>query len=130
MANRLETRVLWPAGTPLAGGGAQQFSGILDLRRFARVEAVWFRATSATGVPDVSLRWQGTILEGAAVNDDFQPFADNENLITGGPADQMWHPYEMPSLLAPFVRFQALGGGANPADTIITGYAYVRENFE
>jgi len=105
--------------------GSSAESGIINMQDYVRIESLWVRATEASGSPTgYTLQWVGGIQE-----DEFQPYADNANLITSE-TDEDWHILYPPDFKSPYVKFKitaASGGGAGT--TVYDLFAYVREDF-
>ncbi len=100
-----------------------------NVERYARVEAVWVKFTSASDDPEIKVEW-----EGGVSSSDFEGTAANDDLVSDSNADfaadkQGWHALSMPPVRAPFLRFVITGVGTNPADTLASLYAYMREDF-
>lgn len=81
---------------------------------------LWLNATSASGTSDIE----------AQILQSYDDTAANYvvpavgGTITASIADDLPHVFAISPVVMPFLRFRLIGNAANPADTIVTAYAF------
>ena len=108
-------------------GGNSGNSPTLDLQHARANLHVSLRAASIAGAADVKLEFQQS-----PDNTNWDGIADNPDITSSTSTDKPdnregYNEYTVPALLGRYVRFLVTGVGANPADTLVTLYAFWNE---
>ena len=118
--------LLWNAVAVASTGNA--VSASLSLRDGQILESVVLKASSVSGTADVKLEY---ITSHDDVN--YEDYADTQDLTsstaTAKPNNvEGWNPYIMVDAPAnAYIKFKVTGVAANPADTLVSAYAMLRE---
>lgn len=81
---------------------------------------LWIKATSVAGTPDIAVKILQAFDDTAA--DYVVPEANG--ILSGSIADENAHIFLVQPTPMPWLRYQVVGNPANPADTLVTAYAF------
>ena len=105
-------------------------SGALPLSLIGRIESIVLRAASVSGTADVNLQYStspdGTNFDSYADNFDITP----STLLAKPNNAEGFNAYPPPSPINEHVKFKVTGVLLNPADTLVTAYAILKEGDE
>jgi hypothetical protein len=102
-------------------------SGIFPLKYAAELEGLGLRAASVTGTADVKMQYA---VSPAGTN--FSDYGDNADIVSSTllantTAPEGYNDYSLPAGLLGWIKFKVTGIAANPADTLVTCYLFIRE---
>jgi len=125
MAERLHNIRLFDAAL-VSGLGSGIVSSALNIRHdVIRLESLMFLASSPASRADISFEYAVS-----PNNVTFGSYADNAAILTSTVSlagiSAGYVAVAMPTVLAPFVRFQCSGTGSNPTDTRVTADLILR----
>jgi hypothetical protein len=108
---------------------ASQESGALPLQYVSQIESVMCKAASASGTADVKIEYI-TSPDGT----NYEAYADTLDITASTLTDKAgnaegFNPFPMPALIPSnlYIKFKVTGVNLNPADTLVTLYALLRE---
>ena len=115
-----------------AGGDNPQTTGIIDMRRLVRVEALFARGTDLAGSqPDFDVEWIGGVQSTYYGDplDAFQTFGDNDKLLVST-GNEKWQQIVCPDFKSPYVQFRVVSKAGSPITSTYWLYAYMRDRFD
>jgi len=121
------TKVLDADGTASIGVNADEiiYTGSFPISS-SNVFGVWLKAVSATGTPAIKVELEESYTlpttEGAGDANWVEP--DGFSDVFSSIADEIAHVKYLSPDPMPYARFKITGGGANPADTVVTIYRF------
>jgi len=106
--------VFFPVKDRTIAGTATYTSDPIEVKTFAFF-GVWYRATSATGTPDITIQYE---MSYDKTSDNFVIPEGAADIVTGL-TDENPHVESLSPPPMTYIRFKVTGGAANPSDTVV-----------
>ena len=125
MSSRLVRAKIFDAVAVASTGNAVSTS--IPLEWVERVEAVVLKAISASAVADVKIEYAGSPDDTNYESYDDTDDITSSTLLENANTPEAFNSYAVPAILNRYIKFKVTGVASNPADTLVTGYALLRE---